>query len=41
LNDFTGKTNYVELTGVYSTTGFIRVPASEQTNGICKLVPGP
>ena len=39
-NDYSGKTNYVELTGVYTATGFIRVPAAEQTNGICKLVPG-
>jgi len=39
-NDYSGKTNYVELTSIYSATGFIRVPAAEQTNGICKLVPG-
>jgi ABC-type phosphate transport system substrate-binding protein len=39
-NDYSGKTNYVELTSIYSATGFIRLPAGEQTNGICRLVPG-
>ena len=39
-NDYSGKSNYIELGTAYTQTGFIRVPAAEQTNGICKLVPG-
>ena len=27
VNDYTGQTNYNELTSIYSTTGYIRLPA--------------
>ena len=40
-NDFTGLTNYQELTQIYSDTGYIRLPVTERTNGICRLVPAP
>jgi ABC-type phosphate transport system substrate-binding protein len=40
-NDFTGNTNYQELTNIYSDTGYQRLPTTERTNGICRLVPGP
>lgn len=40
LNNFSGKANYAELTSAYTATGFIRLPAGEQTNGVCRLVPG-
>ncbi len=40
-NDFTGLTNYQELTQIYSDTGYIRLPTTERTNGICRLVPAP
>ncbi len=40
-NDFSGLTNYQEMTAVYSDTGYIRLPVTERTNGICRLVPGP
>lgn len=39
-NLFSGLTNYQELTNVYSTTGFIRLPVAERTNGICKVEVG-
>ena len=41
LNDYSGLSNYDELTKVYSKTGFIRVPATERTNGVCKVVQAP
>lgn len=37
LNNFSGDTNYVELTDIYAATGFLRVPSGERTNGICKM----
>lgn len=40
LNDFSGLSNYDELSGIYSSTGFIRLPSTERTNGLCKLVAG-
>lgn len=40
-NEFTGLSNYDELTQVYSATGFIRVPSVERTNGVCKAVAAP
>lgn len=40
-NDYTGQTNYQELTSIYSDTGYIRIPTTERTNGICRFVPAP
>jgi len=39
-NDFTGLSNYDELTAIYANTGFIRVPSLERTNGVCRKVAG-
>jgi ABC-type phosphate transport system substrate-binding protein len=39
-NDFTGLSNYDELTAIYASTGFIRVPTLERTNGVCRKVAG-
>jgi ABC-type phosphate transport system substrate-binding protein len=39
-NDFSGASNYDELTAVYSSTGFQRIPSLERTNGICRKVAG-
>jgi len=41
VNEGSGLSNYDELTKAYSDTGFLRVPSTERTNGICKLVPAP
>jgi len=38
-NSYTGLTNYAEFTKIFAATGFNRLPTSEQTNGICRLVP--
>ena len=40
-NDYSGLSNYDELTAIYSATGFIRVPSAERTNGVCKVVVAP
>jgi ABC-type phosphate transport system substrate-binding protein len=40
VNDYSGLSNFVELGNRYTLTGFIRVPAAERTNGVCKVVPG-
>jgi ABC-type phosphate transport system substrate-binding protein len=39
-NDFTGVSNYDELSNIYSQTGFIRIPSTERTNGVCRKVAG-
>lgn len=39
-NDFTGLSNYDELTAIYAQTGFLRVPSLERTNGVCRKVAG-
>ena len=36
-NNFTGATNYRELTDIYSATGFLRVPASQRNAGLCRM----
>jgi ABC-type phosphate transport system substrate-binding protein len=40
-NDYTGNSNFVELGNRYTLTGFIRVPAAERSNGVCKIFPAP
>lgn len=40
-NDYSGLSNYDELTSIYTSTGFIRVPSAERTNGVCKVVAAP
>lgn len=39
-NDYSGKSNYLEMTDIFSETGFIRVPVNERTNGICRKFAG-
>ena len=41
-NDFTGNSNFLEYTAIYSATGFIRVPSAQRTPGagVCKYVAG-
>lgn len=39
-NDFTGLSNYDELTQIYASTGFLRIPSTERTNGICRKAAG-
>lgn len=36
-NQFTGRSNYLELGAAYTATGFLRVPVAQRTNGICVL----
>lgn len=41
VNNYTGRTNYAELTAAYAATGFVRLPVAERTNGICAFAPAP
>lgn len=41
VNNYTGRSNYAELTTAYNNTGFVRLPVAERTNGICAFAPAP
>jgi ABC-type phosphate transport system substrate-binding protein len=41
VNEGSGLSNYDELTKAYTDTGFLRVPSTERTTGICKVVAAP
>ena len=41
INEGSGLSNYDELTKAYTDTGFLRVPSTERTNGICRVVAAP
>ena len=41
VNNFSGRSNYLEIGAAYTATGFVRLPVAERTNGICAFAPAP